>query len=67
MYVYVCVHIQDYSLFCSSNTSTRLYQDDGLAIKNQTATNTEKIKKEICKIFKEHLLSITADANKKKW
>ena len=47
------------------NINVGLYRDDGLAVTNQTPRNADKIKKEICKIFKENGLSITADANKK--
>ena len=47
------------------NINVGLYRDDGLTITNQTPQNADKIKKEICKIFKENGLSITADANKK--
>ena len=47
------------------NINVGLYRDDGLAATNQTPRNADKIKKEICKIFKENGLSITADANKK--
>ena len=42
-----------------------LYRDDGLAISNKTPKQTEKIKKEICRIFKENGLAITIEANKK--
>ena len=41
-----------------------LYRDDGLATCNKTARETENIKKEICKIFKENKLNITIEANK---
>ena len=47
------------------NINVGLYRDDGLAVTNQTHRNADKIKKEICKIFKENGLSITDDANKK--
>ena len=47
------------------NINVGLNRDDGLAVTNQTPRNTDKIKKEICKIFKENGLSITADVNKK--
>ena len=40
-----------------------LYRDDGLATCNKTARETENIKKEICKIFKDKL-NITIKANK---
>ena len=47
------------------NIHVGLYQDDRLAITNRTPRNADNIKKEICKIFKENGLSITAGANKK--
>ena len=47
------------------NINVGLYRDDGLAVTNQTPRNADKIKKEICKIFKDNGLSIAADANKK--
>ena len=42
-----------------------LYRDDGLAAIVATPRETEKIKKEICHVFKEHGLKITIEANKK--
>ena len=42
-----------------------LYRDDGLAVCNKSARQTEMIKKEICKIFKENNLKITIEANHK--
>ena len=42
-----------------------LYTDDGLAILDQTPKETERIKKEICKIFAKNELKITIEANKK--
>ena len=42
-----------------------LYRDDGLAILQQTPRATERIKKEICKIFRKCDLKITIKANKK--
>ena len=41
-----------------------LYRDDGLAVCDATPRETEKIKKHICKIFKDNGLSITFEANK---
>ena len=41
-----------------------LYRDDGLALCDATPRETEKIKKHICKIFKDNGLSITIEANK---
>ena len=42
-----------------------LYRDDGLAVLQQTPSATERIKKEICKIFRKCNLKITIEANKK--
>ena len=42
-----------------------LYRDDGLAVLNQTPRQIEKAKKQICQIFANNNLKITADANKK--
>ena len=42
-----------------------LYRDDGLAISNKTPRQTEQMKKQICKVFKENGLAITIEANKK--
>ena len=42
-----------------------LYRDDGFAILDQTPKETERIKKEICKIFAKNELKITVEANKK--
>ena len=41
-----------------------LYRDDGLAAFNKTPQEFEKIKKELCKIFRENGLKITIEANK---
>lgn len=41
-----------------------LYRDDGLAAFNKTPQEIEKIKKELCKIFRENDLKITIEANK---
>ena len=41
-----------------------LYRDDGLAISNAAPRDTEKIKKEICRVFKQNGLRITTEANK---
>ena len=41
-----------------------LYRDDGLAAFNKTPKEIEKIKKELCKIFRENDLKITIEANK---
>ena len=42
-----------------------LNRDDGLAVLQQTPKATERIKKEICKIFRKCDLKITIEANKK--
>ena len=36
-----------------------LYRDDGLAVTKLSPQNTERMKKEICKIFKQNDLNIT--------
>ena len=41
-----------------------LYRDDGLAAFNKTPKEIEKIKKELCKIFRENDLNIKIEANK---
>jgi hypothetical protein len=42
-----------------------LYRDDGLGTFNKSPKEIEKIKKEICRVFSEHNLKITIEANKK--
>ena len=42
-----------------------LHRDDGLAVAHKTPRQTELIKKEICRIFKENNLKITIEANRK--
>ena len=44
--------------------SIGLYRDDGLAAFNKTPKEIEKIKKELCKIFRENDSKITIEANK---
>ena len=44
--------------------SIGLYRDDGLAAFNKTPKKFEKIRKELCKIFRENDLKITMEANK---
>ena len=44
--------------------SIGLYRDNGLAAFNKTPQQIEKIKKEMCKIFRDHGLKITIEANK---
>ena len=41
-----------------------LYRDDGLAISKAAQRYTENIKKEICRVFNQHGLRITIEANK---
>lgn len=43
-----------------------LYRDDGLAAFNGNPHEIEKIKKELCKIFRDNDLKITVEANKTK-
>ena len=43
-----------------------LYRDDGLAAFNGKPHEIEKIKKELCKIFRDNDLKITVEANKTK-
>ena len=42
-----------------------LYRDDGLATFNKSLREIENIKKHICKIFNDHGLRLTIEANKK--
>jgi hypothetical protein len=42
-----------------------LYRDDGLAAFNKTPRETENIKKHIYKVFSDHNLKLTIEANKK--
>lgn len=42
-----------------------LYRDDGLALTTQRPQQVERIKKRICKVFRDNNLSITVEANKK--
>ena len=42
------------------------YRDEGLAVCRKTPRQTERIKKEICKIFTENSLKITVEAPTKK-
>ena len=44
--------------------TTGLYRDDGLAYCADTPQNIERLKKDICAIFKKHNLKITIEANK---
>ena len=41
-----------------------LYRDDALIVSNQSPFLIEKMKKEICKIFKDHDLDLSIEANK---
>ena len=45
--------------------NVRLYRDDRLAVTKLSPQNTERMKKEICKIFKQNDLNITIETNKK--
>ena len=45
--------------------SVGLYRDDGLGISTGTPKETEEMKKEICKIFKENELRVSIEANRK--
>ena len=47
------------------NTGIGLYSDDGLAATTLTPKETERIKKQICNVFKNNNLKITIEANKK--
>lgn len=42
-----------------------LYRDDGLAAFNETPRRIDMIKKDICKVFNDHNLNLTIEANKK--
>ena len=42
-----------------------LYRDDGLAFSTESPQTVEKMKKKICKVFKENKLRVTIEANKK--
>ena len=47
-----------------SSTNFGLYRDDGLGIITGTPRQVEKIKKSVCKIFKDNGFTITIEANK---
>ena len=47
------------------NINVGLYRDDGPATTNTTPTDTENIKKEICRILNRNGLRLTIEANKK--
>ena len=42
-----------------------LYRDDGLAISRKTPRQIELVKKDLCRMFNEHGMKITIEANKK--
>ena len=42
-----------------------LYRDDGLALTRQRPQQVERLKKQICQVFRENGLSITVEANKR--
>ena len=48
-----------------AHSSVILYRDDGLAVTTLTPKETERIKKQICNVFKNNNLKITIEANKK--
>ena len=52
-------------VICVVSITGGLYRDDGLAISNLTARETENTKKAICEAFKQYNLSITIEANLK--
>ena len=47
------------------NIEIGLYRDDGLAVTTRTPKETDRIKKQICNVFKNNNLKITIEANKK--
>ena len=47
------------------STEVGLYRDDGLAALDKSPKEIENIKKHICKIFNDHNLKLTIEANKK--
>lgn len=47
------------------NGNFGLYRDDGLGAVRATPKQAETIKKQLCKIFRDHSLNITIDANRK--
>ena len=47
------------------STDVGLYRDDGLAALDKSPKEIENIKKHICKIFNDHNLKLTIEANKK--
>ena len=48
----------------SLNAELGLYRDDGLAVvRNASGPNVDKIKKKVIKIFQQHHLKITTEAN----
>ena len=47
------------------NIEIGLYRNDGLAVTTLTPKETERIKKQICNVFKNNNLKITIEANKK--
>ena len=47
------------------STDVGLYKDDGLAALDKSLKEIENIKKHICKIFNDHNLKLTIEANKK--
>ena len=47
------------------STDVGLYRDDGLAALDKSPKEIENIEKHICKIFNDHNLKLTKEANKK--
>ena len=60
-----CVSLYILSLLQFLKINFGLYRDDGLGVSLLTARQTENLKKEICKVFKENKLSITIEVNHK--
>ena len=60
-----CYLLSELNNEITDKLSLGLYRDDGLAISHLTPKETENCKKAICKIFKQHGLKITIEANKK--
>ena len=65
--VHVCELRTSGAIIIVPSQLQHLYRDDALATTDQPPQNTEKIKKEICKVFKQNDLNITTEADKKIW
>jgi hypothetical protein len=57
-------YIQISYIATTAKSNVGLYRDDGLATSTKTPRQTENIKKEITKIFRQNNLKITIEANK---